>query len=178
MRRHLVLAGCALVAGITALALVVQIRASKPLSRGEPSRAAARGESEVAEAAPGQEAVPDRNVFEYGSKGVPALSPPVPIPSLTSPPSPLAPPLPAPVRLIGLVARATGTRAALLIHGEIAVLGPGEQERGYTVISIDEETVTVRDEKGNEVALPVDSGVPSQGAGPKHQPVLSDSPRS
>jgi hypothetical protein len=178
MRRHVVLAGCALVAGITTLVLVVQIRASKPSSLGEPSAAAARAESEVSEATTGREAVPDRNVFEYGSRGGAALSPPLPIPSPTSPPSPLAPALPPPLRLVGLVVRATGTRAALLISGEIAVLGPGQQERGYTVISIDEDTVRVRDEKGNELALPVDSDAPSQGAGPTHQPLLSGSPRS
>ena len=101
---------------------------------------------------------PRRDLFRYADElaapatPVTVLAPPVAV----EPPPALEPPAPEPVKLVGLVRRAGGWRAALSIQGDVVVLGVGESSGGYEVVGIDEgEGVTVRDPQGQQRLLPL-----------------------
>ncbi len=49
-------------------------------------------------------------------------------------------PVEPPVRLVGILRRGGGLRAALSIHGELALLAVGEQAGGFTLRGLDEDT--------------------------------------
>ena len=51
----------------------------------------------------------------------------------------LAPPPPLPLRLVGLVRRAEGLRAAVATSAGVVLVGPGDGVSGYTVLEVDEE---------------------------------------
>ena len=53
-------------------------------------------------------------------------------------PDPLPPP-PIPLRLVGLVSRAEGLRAAVATASGVVLLGPGDAVSGYVVLGVDEE---------------------------------------
>jgi hypothetical protein len=100
---------------------------------------------------------PQRNVFEFAEA-------PVRLPTAPEerPPAPAADPAeaveasPAPpaVRLVGLVRRQGGLRAALSLYGNVVVLGPGDEAEGYRVLSVDEENgVRLRNPDGSEQTL-------------------------
>jgi hypothetical protein len=149
-------AGAGLVV-VAALLLVVQTRASRPVVSDSPDPGL-RQADETARDSPEVASPPARNVFEYQTEASRVLRDPAPIPMSLAAPPPLTPAPPSPVRLIGLVTRANRLRAALLISGEMAVLGPGEQANGYAVVSIDEDLgVKLRDQQGIELTLPIDS---------------------
>lgn len=98
--------------------------------------------------------VPSRNVFVYAD--VPA-APAAPL--ADAPPSLLASaeptPTPPPLRLVGLVRRAEGLRAALALGGETTLVAAGDRIGRYTVVAVDEDSgVVVKDETGAEIRLP------------------------
>jgi len=94
---------------------------------------------------------PTRDPFHYADE--PALragprgGPP---PALT--PSPTPSPERA-VRLVGLVRRPGGLRAAVAIAGEVVVLRPGESAGGWTLVALDEDGARLRGPDGREEAL-------------------------
>jgi hypothetical protein len=109
--------------------------------------------------APVAATIPDRNVFEF-AEAAPAR--PVAPAREPEPPPAVAPPSAVetaagdiqPVRLIGLVHRGGGLRAALSILGNVVILGEGEEAEGYRVLSIDEEAgVRLRKPDGTEQSL-------------------------
>jgi hypothetical protein len=123
-----------------------------------PRRAAPRTPRAVP-VAPVAAPIPDRNVFEF-AEPAPARAP-APV-RATEPPPATVPPSAVetaaeevqPVRLIGLVHRGAGLRAALSILGNVVILGEGEEAEGYRVLSIDEEAgVRLRKPDGTEQAL-------------------------
>jgi hypothetical protein len=69
-----------------------------------------------------------------------------------APPAPE--PVPARVRLVGLVRRAGTLRAALVVDGEVVLASAGETILGFRVLSLDEEGgVRLRDPEGLEATL-------------------------
>jgi hypothetical protein len=75
-----------------------------------------------------------RNIFQYGAT-------PTQAPARTTAVStavPTAAPTAPPVKLIGVVRRSDGLRAALAAGGEIILAETGQKVAGYSVISIDE----------------------------------------
>jgi len=99
--------------------------------------------------------VSTRNVFEYGPRSAPepAGRPAAPAaPSL--PPAAAEPVATSAVRLVGLVRRAGTLKAALQVHGETMVVGPGEAAGDYRVVAIDEDGVRLRAPDGTMVTLP------------------------
>ena len=67
-------------------------------------------------------------------------------------PSPEPPP--ARVRLVGLVRRPGGLKAALAVNGEVVLASAGDTISGFQVLSLDEERgVRVRDPEGLEATL-------------------------
>jgi hypothetical protein len=116
----------------------------------------------VAPAVPGPDTARDatpvprlrRNPFVYGGA---TAAPPV----RTAPPhvrtEPPATPEPTPetnVKLVGIVHRGTGMRAALNVEGSVIVLGAGESAEGYTVLAVDDETgARLRTPDGREIVL-------------------------
>lgn len=72
--------------------------------------------------------------------------------------TPAAPTPPPGARLVGLVRRPGGLRAALALEGEVVLLGAGDSALGYTVLDVSEERVIVRDPGGEEIALGVGPG--------------------
>ena len=179
MRQRVALAAVGLIVIVAALMLVVQTRASRPGSQDAIDPSVEPPVRAISEALPEQAAPLDRNVFEYGT-GRPEPQDSTPIPRPLAPPAPLVPPPPPRVRLIGLVTRANGLKAALSISGEVSIVGPGESSGGYAVLSIDEDLgVRLRDLQGVEIALPIDSAVATpEGGGGTHQPNPPDSPRT
>jgi hypothetical protein len=98
---------------------------------------------------------PTRNVFEYVAPAPMLARPSVPVtrpvPVMTLP---AVRATPSPVRLVGILRRGAGLRAALSIRGEVYVLAPGEGAGGYTVIGIDEDIgVRLRTPEGDEESL-------------------------
>jgi type IV pilus biogenesis protein PilP len=95
-----------------------------------------------------------RNVFEYGDRPA-AVVPRAPAPATTTTPAAAPPSAPAPaaVRLVGVLRRGGALRAALAVHGEVFVLARGESAEGYTVETIDEEGVSVREPGGTIIRL-------------------------
>jgi hypothetical protein len=59
------------------------------------------------------------------------------------------------VRVVGLIRRAGGLQAALVVEGEMTVVGKGERAGGYTVLDVDDEAgVRLRTPGGGELLLP------------------------
>jgi hypothetical protein len=57
------------------------------------------------------------------------------------------------VRLVGLVRRPGGLRAAVAIAGEVVILRPGESSGGWTLVALDEDGARLRGPDGHEEAL-------------------------
>ena len=97
---------------------------------------------------------PARDPFRYAEQRREAVAP-VPTGSSSSPPAASAPPAtPNPLRLVGLVRRAGVLKAAVSMWGETIVLGPGEESRGYKVLSVDDEAgVRLKGPDGEELTL-------------------------
>lgn len=69
-------------------------------------------------------------------------------------PEPGPVPMPPPVRLVGLVRRAEGLRAAVATAAGVAVVGPGDVFEGFTVVSLDEDRgLRLRAADGREIVL-------------------------
>ena len=95
---------------------------------------------------------PTRDPFHYPDEPAPRAEPrggPLP-PTRT--PSATASPERA-VRLVGLVRRPGGLRAAVAIAGEVVVLRPGESAGGWTLVALDEDGARLRGPDGAEEAL-------------------------
>jgi len=150
-----------LVASVGALAMVLAIlllREPGPGASARPSEEPASKRSP----APVRAADPDppwpaRDPFRYAEerREGPASAPP-PRAALPPPAPPEA--TPNPVRLVGLVRKGGALKAAVSMWGETVVLGPGEESRGYRVLSIDDEGgVRLRGPDGSELTLPPSS---------------------
>lgn len=100
---------------------------------------------------------PARDPFRYADDRPPggASSRPVmPVSPPSVPTHPSVAPSARPLRLIGLVRQGERLKAALSLWGETVVLGEGEESRGYTVLSVDEERgVRLRGPDGAELDL-------------------------
>ena len=94
-----------------------------------------------------------RNVFEYGDRPAAVVVPRPRAPVTTPEAAPSSAPAPAAVRLVGVVRRGGALRVALAVHGEVFVLARGESAEGYTVETIDEDGVSVREPGGTIVRL-------------------------
>ena len=83
---------------------------------------------------------PARDIFRYAETPVAAARPLATRPASASlaSPAPATPP-PLPVRLVGLVRRAEGLRAAVATSSGVVLVGPGDVVSGYTVLAVDEE---------------------------------------
>jgi sRNA-binding protein len=104
-----------------------------------------------AAAAPAE--MPRRNVFEYESASPVPRPAPAFVPRLPAPAEAPAPSPEPPVRLVGLVRRAGGLRAALAIAGETVVVGAGETAGDYIVIAVEEDGVRLRTADGVTITL-------------------------
>lgn len=92
-----------------------------------------------------------RNLFEYADQHG---ADPRPVLRVTRPSTPSATPTPA-IRLVGFVRKGEALSAALSIAGEVVVAAAGEENAGYTVLSVDEEAgVRLLDPEGREILLP------------------------
>jgi len=93
-----------------------------------------------------------RDPFHYADEPAPQAAPrggslpPTLTPSAASSPEPA-------VRLVGLVRRPGGLRAAVAIGGEVVVLQPGESAGGWTLLALDEDGARLRGPDGREEAL-------------------------
>ena len=91
---------------------------------------------------------PTRDPFHYADE---------PAPRTETRGGPLPPALtPSPereVRLVGLVRRPGGLRAAVAIAGEVVILRPGESSGGWTLVALDEDGARLRGPDGREEAL-------------------------
>lgn len=95
---------------------------------------------------------PTRDPFRYADDPRPRAAPAVgPSPS-TLTPFPTRSPEPA-LRLVGLVRRPDGLRAAVAIAGEVVVLKRGESAGGWTLVALDEEGARLRGPDGREESL-------------------------
>jgi hypothetical protein len=119
----------------------------------------------------GQEAVPEnvaesdrippppaRDIFRYAEPPPrPRLAPTAARPrtGLATPePEPEPTPTPPLVRLVGLVRRADGLRAAVATAAGVAVVGPGDVVEGFAVVSLDEDRgLRLRAADGREIVL-------------------------
>lgn len=82
---------------------------------------------------------PARDIFRYAEASARVLRPEArPAPARLAPPLAPTPP-PLPLRLVGLVRRAEGLRAAVATATGVVLLGPGDGVSGYTVLGVDEE---------------------------------------
>jgi hypothetical protein len=145
------LAVCLAVAA--ALLLVGRVPLTKAAEEGDRPTAA------PATRTPGQPAPPDvdlrqiRDVFRYADE--PRLDESAASvsarPSLT--PDEEAPPPPSRTRLVGLVRKGGRQAAALSIDGEVVVLGEGDSSSGFTVLAVDDDSVTLRDPEGVDEVL-------------------------
>jgi len=119
---------------------------------GPPRRAA---EAWRAPAAAAEAPLPARDPFRFAAVAASPRAARVP-PRVAAAPAAPAPPLP--VRLIGFVRRGGSLKAALRVNGQVFVLGPGEQEAGYAVTTVDEEAgVSLLGPGGAELQLAPDS---------------------
>ena len=131
--------------GLALLFAVLTRGAGGPPPAGEPSPARAP----QATSDPGSSALepdplpppPARDIFRYAETAVAA-----PRPSATrsvlatlAAPTTLAPRPALPLRLVGLVRRAEGLRAAVATSAGVVLVGPGDSVSGYTVVGVDEE---------------------------------------
>jgi hypothetical protein len=124
---------------LVVIALITNLRKphgiDPPPKRRPPSRVAA-APSQAADSAAVRL---HRNIFEY----VDRATPPPPAPMRAASPIPAvatASPTPAPVKLVGIVKGERGLRAALAVEGEVVLGSRGEKVRGYTILTIDEDT--------------------------------------
>ena len=93
-----------------------------------------------------------RDPFRYADDAAPRTAPAaarLPSTRLPSPP-PSAEPT---IRLVGLVRRPDGLRAAVAIAGEVVVLKRGESAGGWTLVTLDEEAARLRGPAGQEESL-------------------------
>lgn len=149
----------ALGAGL-ALALAVLTRGALPPPAGPEGPMRTRGGQE---ATPREDAESDlmppppaRDIFRYAESAPPPRTAPVAARPRTAieAPEPLPPPMPPPVRLVGLVRRAEGLRAAVATAAGVAVVGPGDVFEGFTVVSLDEDRgLRLRAADGREIVL-------------------------
>ena len=98
--------------------------------------------------------IPTRNIFEYAEdRRAPAPPPVAPPPPYVVPEGPAPSPSPA-VRVVGLVRRGAELKAALVVEGEMAVVGKGDRAGRYTVLEVDDEAgVRLRGPAGEEMVL-------------------------
>jgi hypothetical protein len=95
---------------------------------------------------------PTRDPFRYADEPAPRAEtrggplPPALTPSVTPSPE-------REVRLVGLVRRLDGLRAAVAIAGEVVILRPGESSGGWTLVALDEDGARLRGPDGREEAL-------------------------
>ena len=84
---------------------------------------------------------PARDIFRYAEPPTAAPQSVTTRPAHASfaPPATPAPPPPIPLRLVGLVSRAEGLRAAVATATGVVLLGPGDSVSGYVVLGVDEE---------------------------------------
>ena len=84
---------------------------------------------------------PARDIFRYAETPIsaPRSSAMRPASASIAAPATLATPLPLPLRLVGLVRRAEGLRAAVATSAGVALVGPGDTVAGYAVLAVDEE---------------------------------------
>ena len=82
---------------------------------------------------------PARDIFRYAE-------PPAPAPRAATRPAPVSPATPLaagppglPLRLVGLVRRPEGLRAAVSTATGVVLVGPGDGVSGYTVLGVDED---------------------------------------
>ena len=102
-------------------------------------------------------APPERDIFRYGEAPTAAPRPtearrvparPTPVADLILPPPPL------PLRLVGLVRRTEGLRAAVATSSGVVLVAPGDAVSGYTVLGVDEERgLRLRGPDGAEILL-------------------------
>ena len=99
---------------------------------------------------------PSRDIFRYAETPVAAPRPSAtrPLPaSLVATPT-VAPAPDLPLRLVGLVRRADGLRAAVATSAGVVLVGPGDLVSGYTVLGVDEERgLRLRGPDGDEHVL-------------------------
>jgi len=100
---------------------------------------------------------PPRDIFRYAEAAAPPASPGG-RPKRAAAEAPLAPPLaqppPAAVRLVGLVRKPGGLRAAVSTSGGVVIVGPGDTVEGHTVLGIDEDRgLRLRAPDGSEQSL-------------------------
>ena len=95
---------------------------------------------------------PTRDPFRYADESAPRAEtrggPPPPTLTPSATPSPERE-----VRLVGLVRRPGGLRAAVVIAGEVVILRPGESSGGWTLVALDEDGARLRGPDGREEAL-------------------------
>jgi len=102
---------------------------------------------------------PSRNLFQYADDRSTAPAPPPPM-AAPRPAAGLSEPAarveaPPAVRVVGLIRRAGELQAALVVDGEMAVVGKGGRAGGYTVLDVDDEAgVRLRTPGGGEMLLP------------------------
>jgi hypothetical protein len=94
-----------------------------------------------------------RDIFRYADRtpvesrpGSSAMQPPIPDPTEVSEEESRA-------RLVGLMRKGGRPVAALVIDGEVVVLGEGESSGGFTVIAVDAEAVSLWDPEGEAETL-------------------------
>jgi hypothetical protein len=102
---------------------------------------------------------PSRNLFQYGDDRSTASPPPPPMRTPRTQGTLAAPPAsveaPPGVRVVGLIRRAGQLQAALVVEGEMTVVGKGGRAGGYTVLDVDDEAgVRLRTPGGAEMLLP------------------------
>jgi len=133
---------------------IVLLRETGPGASARPAEEAARRRPPpAAPMAASDSPWPARDPFRYVEE---RREPAAPVSARSSPPSVAsAPPAtPNPLRLVGLVRRAGVLKAAVSMWGETVVLGPGEESRGYKVLSIDDEAgVRLKGPDGEELTL-------------------------
>jgi hypothetical protein len=105
-----------------------------------------------------QDALPERNVFEFVERAPEAPPPPRLAPLMVPPPlapSAMEPAASEPIRIVGFVKRGGELRVALSLDGSVSVLTAGGEAGGYLVLSVDEDAgVMVRTPDGTELLLP------------------------
>jgi hypothetical protein len=144
-------AAIALALGILVAAVLLRGQGAGPAPAPPPRRARTAPPARLDAAPPPP---PARNVFEYAERA-PATFAPAPA-ATSAAPSPTASPVedvaPA-VRLVGLVRRGGVLKAALSIHGETVVVGPGDAAGDYRVVAVDEDGVRLRAADGSMITL-------------------------
>lgn len=158
MRARLLAGAGALVAALALAGRWTGPAAAPPDPRLEPAPTAVpSGEP----ASPGGDEVsrPLRDPFHYADQPEPPAAPAAP--RFTPEPAPTAAPE-APVRLVGLVRRRGGTRAAVAIAGEVVLLGPGDTAQGWTLVALDEDGARLRGPDGREEVVFIELGGPRE----------------